>query len=236
MNPTRPVILPKEYAVTVTAKDFLYASTVHLKVTSPTPIPFRPGQYASYLIGNARRPFSFASLPNEPTMEFIIGYSQQGLTKPFIETLAVGDSFKLLAPYGQFMLHDEDTRPILFIAGGTGIAPIHGHIRQLFQQHVPQAVTLYFASHDEERLYYKQEFDELAQTHASFSFRPVLSKPATTWPGRKGWVTTLIPQEIQNLANYTAYVCGSPSFVVDTLAMLKNNGMPKEQIHFERFT
>lgn len=235
MSTLRPLI-PKEYAVTIKEKTTLYPFTIHLKVTSETPIPFRPGQYASFLMGNFRRPFSFASLPTEEHMEFIIGYGEQGATKPFIEPLKVGDSFKLLAPYGQFVLDEQDTRPLLFIAGGTGIAPIHGLIKQALDTAMSQPVILYFANHNEERLYYKQEFEKFAQDYPNFSFRPVLSKPDTTWRGKKGLVTAIIPQNIPNPAGYTAYVCGSPSFVMDVLARLKASGVPKEQIHSERFT
>lgn len=231
-----PFVLPKEYTVTVAAKITLYPSTIHLKVTSPSPIPYRPGQYASFFMGNARRPFSFASLPSEPAMEFIIGYGQTGATKPFIEPLQVGDTFKLLAPYGQFVLDEQDTRPLLFIAGGTGISPIHGHIKQALANHMPQPIILYFASYDEERLYDNQEFEEFSQAHPNFSFRPTLSTGSPTWGGRRGLVTQVIPQEIANLADYTCYVCGSPSFVVDTLAMLKSGGGSTEHIHSERFT
>lgn len=229
-------LIPKEYAVTIKEKTTLYPSTIHLKVTSETPIPFRPGQYASFLMGNFRRPFSFASLPTEEHMEFIIGYGEPGVTKPFIEPLKVGDSFKLLAPYGQFVLDEQDTRPLLFIAGGTGIAPIHGHLRQAFKQRLPQPIVLYFASYDEQRLYYRQEFEAFAHTHANFSFRPVLSQPDTTWLGKKGLVTTTIPLAIPTLPDYTCYVCGSPGFVMAVLTMLQENNMPKEHIHSERFT
>lgn len=228
--------IPKEYTVTVTAKEQLYESVWRLQVTSETPVPFTAGQYASFLIGNQRRPFSFASLPEEKTMEFVIGWAPNGIAQDFIEPLLIGETFRLLAPYGRFVLDMAETRPLILVAGGTGIAPIYGLLKQLARQGFPQPVRLFFASYDEERLYYHDELRRLSEQYAHFTYMPCLSKPSSAWSGQQGLVTTIIPDTFNDMPSYTYYVCGSPSFVTATVNVIKTQGVPPAQIHFERFT
>lgn len=231
-----PIIIPKEHTATVTHKEELCPTVFHLQITNDHSIPFTAGQYASFLIGPHRRPFSFVSLPQEDTIDFLIGYHPDGVTKAFIEPLNIGDQFKLLAPYGRFTVEETNQDPLLFIAGGTGIAPIHGMIKQLLQNKSTRPITLYFASHDEDRLYFRNDFEAWAKANANFSFIPCLSTPSTSWIGKRGLVTDIIPQEIPELPNYTIYVCGSPSMVTATIGMLKAHNVPDTNIHFERFT
>ena len=230
------VIIPKEHTATVVYKEELYPTVFHLQIKNDQSIHFTAGQYASFLIGPHRRPFSFVSLPDEDTIDFLIGYHPDGVTKAFIEPLKTGDQFKLLAPYGRFTIEETTQHPLLFIAGGTGIAPIHGIIKQLLQEKSTQSIKLYFANYDEDRLYFRHDFDSWAKANPNFSFIPCLSTPNATWTGKKGLVTEIVPQEIQDLAPYKIYVCGSPGMVTATLAMLKAYNVPDTNIHFERFT
>ena len=231
-----PVIIPKEHTATVVHKEELYPTVFHLQIKNDQSIPFTAGQYASFLIGPHRRPFSFVLVPGEDTIDFLIGYHPDGVTKAFIEPLKVGDQFKFLAPYGRFTIEETTQHPLLFIAGGTGIAPIHGIIKQLLQEKSTQSIKLYFANYDEDRLYFRHDFEAWAKANPNFSFIPCLSTPNEAWAGKKGLVTEIVPQEIPDLTPYKIYVCGSPGMVTATIAMLKAHQVPDTNIHFERFT
>lgn len=231
-----PVTIPKEYVLTATAKQQVYTNTYVLKATSPTPIPFIAGQYASFICPDGRKPFSFANTPSESELEFLIGYTPTGKSRGLIEPLQIGQTLTVLAPYGRFVIDKSDTRPIIFIAGGTGIAPIRSQLRQLQESSSTTRTTLFLAGHDEQRLYYHQEFLALAQVSSLFTYIPCLATPQTPWAGKTGLVTSLVPTTISNMPDFTYYVCGSPSLVTDMIATLKKHGVPESQIHFERFT
>jgi NAD(P)H-flavin reductase len=230
----KPVI-PQEYEVEVVSKKELYPGVVHVQIKKPAGLTFRPGQYASFLVPNGRRPFSFVSLPTDNFIDFLIGYTPTGLTRPLVEPLQVGQSFRLLAPYGRFIVNTQDENPLIFIAGGTGIAPIYSQLQYLLPT-TSKPVTLFFANYDEARLYFDEEFKQLANQYKNFTYIPCLSKPTPDWHGHIGLVTQLVPQLVSNMAAHTFYVCGSPGLVTDMLTVIKNNQVPDTQIHFERFT
>lgn len=229
------VVIPKEYEVEVISKTSLYPRTVHLTVKFPTVPAYIPGQYASFIVPDGRKPFSFVGLPGTDTAEFLVGYNPSGRTQHLIEPLKVGETFHLLSPYGRFTVDKSDSKPIIFIAGGTGIAPIHSQIKDLLTTS-PRPFTLIFANYDQPRLYFHKEFTQLAQNHPNFTYIPCLSLPDEAWQGQKGLVTTVVPTLIKALPIHTFYVCGSPGLVTDMIQVLKNNQVPDPQIHFERFT
>lgn len=233
---TQPVTIPKEYQGNVINKQELYENVFFLQVDTGQSVTFKTGQYASFLIRDIRRPYSFACSAGKSIIDFIVGTREQGTTHDYIQQLQVGDRLKFLAPYGRFVFDGEDTRAILFIAGGTGIAPIRAQLQMALSAGLTQPIKLYFAHRDEARLFLSQEFSALAKKYQNFEYVPVLSKAGETWAGKRGRVTTIIPTDIENLSEYTAYVCGSPAMVTDTVAMLQKQGVPKEQIHFEQFT
>ncbi len=229
------VVIPKEYEVEVISKTSLYPRTILLKVKFPIVPTYIPGQYASFIEPDTRKPFSFVGLPGTDTAEFLVGYTPDGRTRHLIEPLEVGQRFHLLSPYGRFTVDKSDDKPIIFIAGGTGIAPIHSQIKDLLASS-PRPFTLIFASYDQPRLYFHNEFTQLAKEHPNFTYIPCLSQPDEAWQGQRGLVTKLVPTLIKDLPTHAFYVCGSPSLVTDMIQVLKNNQVPEPQIHFERFT
>ena len=229
------IAIPTTFTATVTAMQTVVPQTVALKVATDTPLQFTAGQYASFIIGDDRRPFSFTSVPQEKEPEFLVGYSSQGITKKLIETLKVGSQFTFMAPYGRFIVA-PDTRPLLFIATGTGIAPIRSMIQQLLTSNDQRPITLLFGNYTKWGIYYQQEFKKLAETHPQFTYIPSVSEPDSSFKGPTGLVTELAPKLIKQIDTYTAYVCGNPSMVKSTTTMLEKKGLTKEHIFNEQFT
>lgn len=230
------IVLPKEYNVRITEKSWLSPKIIFLRTVPETPIPFQAGQYSSFLIENNRRLLSFASAPSDPLIDFIIDISPNGVCSLHTEKLEVGDSIRFLAPYGRFTVASEDTKPLLFIATGSGIAPIRGQLQDVLQRGTTQPIQLFFGNRNEEFMFLTDEFTSLAQKHSNFSFTPVLSEPSSAWQGVSGLVTTVVPDTLKNLPDWSVYVCGSPAMVKNTIAMLTAHNVPKTQIHSEQFT
>lgn len=229
------VVIPKQYTGVVLAKKQLTPKMFWLSLRPATPVPFTPGQYASWLIGQQRRPLSIASHRLNEPLEFVVDVSPHGTCSQLVEHVQPGESVTFMAPYGRFVVDKTDTRPLLFIATGSGIAPIRAHIHDVLEHGWKQPITLFFGNKNEESMFFTEEFSELASRYAHFSFIPVLSEPSAMWTGQHGLVTTVVPNQVPDLPAWSGYVCGSPQMVKDTTTMLQKQGVPKEQIHSEEF-
>lgn len=229
------VAIPKTYRARVVRKEQLTPKITYLRLASETPIPFIEGQYASFLIDNYRRPLSFASPASQPEIDFIVDVAPNGVCSRYALAVHIGDSASILAPYGRFTVPPDETRPLLFIAAGSGIAPIRAQLLAQLAKPNPPATTLIFGNKDEPHAFLTEEFTALAQQYPTFRFIPTLSEPSPEWHGERGLVTEVAPHEIDNLPDCAAFVCGSPTMVADTVAMLKTHGVPADQIHTENF-
>ncbi len=207
----------------------------HLVLELPEPIQYLAGQYGSFLIENNRRPYSFASLPATTTVEFIIGTKAKGVGSIFTENLSLGDAVDFLSPYGRFTLNIESPRPILFVATGTGIAPVYAQILQALQATPEKSVTLIYGNYTPSHIIFHQRFLDLATHYSNFKYIPTCSEPTSDWQGEKRLVTQLAPEQILNVADYDIYICGNPNMVKDMKSVLAEKNVPVEQVFSEAF-
>lgn len=230
-----PVVIPKKYTATLVAKEQLSPKVMLLQLEPAASVTFTEGQYASFLIGNQRRTYSFASSREDKLLDFVIDVSPGGVGSTWAKQLILGQAVAFLAPFGRFTLQ-PGSRPLLFIATGAGIAPIRGHIKQGMHKHDPRPMTLVFGNQNEKYCLHFDEFETLAkQARDKFTFIPVCSDPSEAWSGERGLVTHITPTRIRGLPQYDIYICGSPAMVKDTVTMLQEHEVPLEQIHTEKF-
>src|SRR5436190_9718255 len=97
-----PISIPKEYSAVLKHKAEIYPDVFFVQIETPEPLPFTPGQYASFLIGDKRRPFSFANKQGSTSSDFLIVTKPQGTTEAYLKNINLGDTVRLLAPYGRF--------------------------------------------------------------------------------------------------------------------------------------
>ncbi len=229
------VVIPKEYSGTIVKKEQWSPKVYFLQVSREKQFAFTEGQYVSFLIDNHRRPLSIASPATDELLDFVIDISPEGICSKFIETAKMGDIVRYMAPYGRFILDEADPRPRLFIATGTGIAPIRGHIKRAVAQKHFQPMTLLFGNSSEEHMLYHDELAKLAAEHKHFTYIPVLSEPSAAWRGQQGWVTHYM-ETMPDITKYTAYICGHPDMVKDAKDLVAKLGTPKEFVHTEAYT
>ena len=209
---------------------------------------FRPGQFIQCVLDptppnglrgagpKTLRQFSLASLPAElPQIEFCVDISPMGRGSRFIEGLRPGDRVTLRGPFGVFVLPNEATRPLEFVATGAGIAPIRSLIRSQLQRGASTPVTLTFGNRTLDDILYQEEWERLAAQYPHFTFHPALSAGSDTWKGFHGRVTDVLEQRT-DLSERSFYICGSPEMVDDTRKTLAGLGIPDTDVHFEKFT
>lgn len=230
------IILPQRYRAAAIDKKYLSPKVIFLRLQPSQPVAFVPGQYASFLINGHRRPLSFASLSEEPYLDFLVDISPQGICSKFIQKIQPGDQVEFLAPYGRFVVSTQDQRPLLCVATGTGLAPILPQIHHTLHQQPGRPITLLFGNHDEEHLFFNQELEQLQNHHPNFTYLPVLSSATAHWSGQRGLVTEILPLLTPELAEWTIHICGHPQMVRDVMRLLELHGISRQHIQTEQFT
>jgi NAD(P)H-flavin reductase len=245
------ISIPREHSGRVVEKKQLTPKVIWLKLELPEEIEYAPGQYGSFLIENARRPLSFATPVQGKHVEFLVDISPGGIASRYVQDVAVGDTVRFLSPYGRFVIDADDPRPRLFIAAGTGLAPIRAQIQAALSADLPAEasakagalakagphLTLVFGNRSPENSFMLDELSAIAQEHSDrFTFIPTCDEPGANWTGSVGKVTDAITQHIKNAPDYTVYVCGGPGMVTATMMLLRELDVPHDQIHTEQFT
>ena len=175
-----------------------------LKLPSSERMQFLPGQYIDFLLKDGkRRSFSLANAPEEDALlEVHIRHVPGGLfTDQVFGTMKVKDILRIKGPMGGFFLRESD-KPIIFLAGGTGFAPIKSMLTHAFHHDIDRQMVLYWGAKSLADLYLPGLPSRWQQEHDHFSFIPVLSEPvpADSWPGRTGFVYQAVLADFADLS------------------------------------
>ena len=144
---------------------------------------------------------------------------------------------RIKGPQGSFFLREESTKPMLFIAGGTGFAPIKAIIEHALASGIARPMTLYWGARRSEDLYLKALAESWAGQNSDFRFIPVLSEAEAGWQGRTGLVHRAVMQDLTDLSGYQAYVCGSPAMIAAARHdLVQHGGLPAEEFLSDAFS
>ena len=183
-------------------------------------IAFTAGQYINIVLGDAkdeqRRAFSFANAPHDNVLiELHVRLIPGGrFTTQVFTTMKAGDAIDFEGPLGRFTLNESE-RPILFVAGATGFAPIKSIVEDAFQRNLQRPMQLYWGGREAGDLYALELALRWQREHVNFSVVPVLSNaaPGDPWPGRRGFVHAAMLADHPDLSGYEVYACGSVQMV-----------------------
>lgn len=189
-----------------------------LRVEEGGRLRWHAGQYVNFLLeGGRKRSFSFAIAPGGTgPLEFHVRLVPGGFFTPRVfESMKPGDFLRFEGPLGAFHLREEGDRPILFVAGSTGFAPVKSMLEHAFATGLRRRMVLYWGVRHREDLYAAALCEAWARDHANFSFVPVLSEPTPQegWTGRTGLVHEAILADYPDLAGHQIYACGSVKMV-----------------------
>ena len=183
---------------------------VHLRFPAGIRVKFKAGQHLNLILDNGeRRDFSMANPPRESDgAQLHIRHVPGGaFTSHVFEKLQRGDMLKLEVPFGDFTLRESD-KPILFVAGSTGFAPIKSIIEDMFIKGVARDMTLYWGARTRAGLYSDLPAKWAAQ-NPRFKYVPVISDAPE--PGiRHNLVHKAVLEDHPRLAGFQAYACGVP--------------------------
>lgn len=180
-------------------------------------LPYRAGQYFNVVLEDgARRAFSFASAPESPgDIEVHVRLVPGGrFTGHVFGAMRVGERLRIEGPLGKFVLRESE-RPILFVAGATGFAPVKSLLDHAFATGLSRPMVLYWGVRRRKDLYMAELPERWASEHSQFRFVPVLSapEPGDDWRGRTGLVHEAILADYPDLSGFELYACGSVAMV-----------------------
>jgi NAD(P)H-flavin reductase/quinol-cytochrome oxidoreductase complex cytochrome b subunit len=211
-----------------------------LKLPEGQQIPFKAGQYVNIILDDGqRRAFSFANPPHEAEfVELQIRLMPGGrFTTHVFEKMKEGDKVKFEGPIGDFALRESE-RPIVFVAGATGFAPVKSMVEDAFKRGLKREIHLYWGVKQLKDLYLPDLPKQWASDHANFPFIPVLSEPAPedAWTGRTGLVHEAILEDFPELKGHEIYACGSVRMVEAIFPFLKAQGAEDGACFSDAFT
>lgn len=202
---------------------------------------FKAGQYARVTLDSlpdVTRAYSFASKPSPDghTVKFFIRHIKDGAFSTVVhENDLVGTHVELELPLGDFYLRDS-SKPMLLIAGGSGLAPIISILEKAKEDGCVRPVTVLFGARTQADLYGIEDIEAIAKDWPNiFKFEQVLSEEAdnTDWKGLRGYTGDYL----QSFATGTsqAYLCGPPVMIDDCMEKLSEMGVPADEMFADRF-
>ncbi|HDR9586413.1 TPA: 2Fe-2S iron-sulfur cluster binding domain-containing protein [Burkholderia stabilis] len=216
--------------------DDVHALTLDLRADEG--VVFRPGQYLRVDLGEAgTRSFSMANRPGEGTLVLHIRRITGGhFTESLLPGLRAGDYLDCDLPVGDFGYHEEDYRPIVMIATGTGIAPLWSMLDALLPDLDRPPIALFWGGRTRDDLYLHDELTALQQQHPDFTYTPVLSRADATWHGARGYVQHAVVAAYPDLSEFSVYACGSPVMIGDAKREFAACGMSPRYFYADSFS
>ena len=216
-----------------------------LELLDAEKIDYIPGQYVQLLTPiyqgsdeEVYRAYSIASDPNQKNIiDLIIRRVPNGICTTYcFNYLKIGDQLKINGPYGDFRLSDTDA-PIVFIAGGSGMAPVRCILHHMKNTANNRKAIYYFGANKVKELFLVDEMKTFEAQLNDFQFAPVVATPEEeeSWDGQRGLVTEVVQQNLKNASQYEAYLCGSPGMIDASIKVLLGLGMSEENIFYDKF-
>ncbi len=226
------------YTGTMVELTRLSATTVRFAVEIPNrhELTFLPGQYVNITVpgSDVTRSYSFANAPDEQLLSFLVKLTPGGAMSDYLEhRAAVGDTITFTGPNGSFFLREAD-RPILMLAGGTGLAPMLAMLRKMSADRTPRKVHLIYGVKTDDDVVELDVLDEIASTTSGFTWDYCVSDPATTSPNQGRVMTLIDPTHLYD-GDVAVYLCGPPAMVESVRAHVGAAGIEPTGFYYEKF-
>ena len=223
------------------------------------PLNYTAGQFAFFDIGGVyddpKGPIRHFTISSSPTENFIM-FSTRIRDSPYkkrLSTLEEGSSVKVRGPEGHFVLHEDYSKPAVFLSGGIGVTPFRSMIKYATDKQLPLKITMFDSNRNRENIVFKEEFDNWTTANKNLKVIYTISddqgrneqqqsssSTANDWKGEYGHIDKamiLKHMDTNTLNNSIFYICGPPSMLNAMQSLLQDNlEIPKERIKVEEFT
>ena len=215
---------------------------LYLKLPASERLMFLAGQYLDILLRDGtRRSFSMGNAPHDDeVVQLHVRHVPGGsFTDNVFGKMKERDILRFEAPHGSFFLREDSDKPIVFVASGTGFAPIKAIIEHSIKRGITRPMSLYWGGRRPKDLYMHELAAKWAAEHAHITYVPVVSDalPEDAWAGRTGFVHKAVIADFPDLSGHQVYACGVPIMVDsaqrDFIAQCK---LPEAEFYADSFT
>lgn len=209
---------------------------VVLRLPPNVALNFIPGQYIDVIgPGGIRRSYSLANAPRvDNTLELHIRAVEKGaMSQYWFNQSALNDLLRLHGPQGTFFLRNIARRDLIFLATGTGLAPVKAMLETLpglASDQQPASITVMWGARHEHDLYF-----DVASLPGIKKYIPVLSRAEVIWQGERGYVQDALLRHISDLHNGVVYACGSDAMIHSAKSTLIAAGLPSQHFYSDAF-
>ncbi|MFN8626619.1 MAG: FAD-dependent oxidoreductase [Candidatus Binatia bacterium] len=207
--------------------------SIFLRLPPPQRLAFIPGQFISCLIpqddGVAVRPYSIASNPEDAdVLEICLNLVPGGFGSTYLFGLAIGARVRFTGPWGTFTLHRQPEAECVFVAEGTGIAPIRPMLRRALASGGRFPLRLHYAAPGAAHLLYADEFVQAARAHPRFTFAPAVGESLQEVVTRQ-----YLAGDEDRTRHF--YICGVGTIVPTLRDLLRGGGYERRAVQYEKW-
>lgn len=218
---------------------------VRLQLPAADTFRYHAGQYIEFILRDgSRRAYSMANAPHTqeaaPGMDLHIRHMPGGrFTDHVFGAMKEKEILRIEGPFGSFFLREDSDKPLVFLASGTGFAPIKALIEHMQHKGITRPVTLYWGGRRPADLYMDAWIRDRLAEMPHLRYVPVVSDalPEDGWTGRTGFVHRAVMEDFADLSGHQVYACGAP-IVVDSAraAYSAERGLPPDEFYADAFT
>ena len=220
-------------------------------------LDFSAGQFAFFDIGEVyndpKGPIRHFTISSSPTEDFIM-FSTRIRDSPYkrrLSTLEQGAKVKVKGPEGQFVIHEDYSKPAVFLSGGIGVTPFRTMIKYATDKQLPLKITMFDSNRDRNNILFKKEFDDWVNINKNLKIIYTISEEdqsgqasslstADNWKGEYGRIDNamiLKYLDADALKNSIFYICGPPGMLKAMQTLLQEElEIPRDRIRVEEFT
>ncbi|HZZ92654.1 MAG TPA: CDP-6-deoxy-delta-3,4-glucoseen reductase [Usitatibacter sp.] len=217
-------------------------AVLNLKLPAGERLQFLAGQYIDVLLKDGkRRSFSMANPPHDDQfLQLHVRKSPNGAFSKYVfEEMKERAIIRFEGPLGTFYLREDSDKPWIFVAGGTGFAPIKAQIEHSLHHGSDRPMVLYWGARSLRDLYMAELPAKWARDHPNFTYIPVLSDPLPedAWRGRTGLVHQAVLDDFADLSGYAVYACGGAAMTdIARETFVAGRGLPEDEFYCDAFT
>ncbi len=208
---------------------------ITLRLPPASRLNYLSGQYVDVIWQGNRRSYSIANAPRaDGKLTLQVRHVEQGLMSQYwFDEAKVNDLLRLEGPLGTFCLRTVEPSNLVFLATGTGIAPVKAMLEELAMSPelaLGKSIHVYWGGRSIGDIYWQAEFKGL-----NVSFVPILSRPSHDWKGRRGYVQQALLDDEIDLTDTVVYACGSDDMIHSARKQLTNAGLHPKKFYSDAF-
>ncbi|WP_269498337.1 CDP-6-deoxy-delta-3,4-glucoseen reductase [Castellaniella sp. S9] len=219
---------------------------ITLQLPSAEAYRYNPGQYLEFILKDGRRRAYSMAAPSsqDHTVRLHVRHMPGGAFTSQVfgaaePALKARDILRIEGPLGSFFLREDTDKPVVFLASGTGFAPIKAIVEHMIATGVRRPATLYWGGRRPADLYMDALAREWRERLPGFRYVPVVSeaRPADGWTGREGLVHRAVMADLPDLSGHQVYACGAPAMVEAARRdFVQSCGLPGDEFYADAFT